>query len=243
MTHRKWNQVTHTPKQCLQKGLYSVVNVQGLTKHHCGKGLSNVQGLNSDMCVLCVVKRERLASEKAEKEKQRKVSSSYSNNEHSSVQGRKARTSRPKTYQQQTYSNAGEAIGKMLVERRISTKLNYDVLKDIEFDLGVASNCLSSVNRNAAASANSPSALTDTSTTSQTGTPAASSSTPAANPLAITRTRVGNRLPSLSTRKRSFHLLGTGEHHHTVRPFRQVPMCSFILSRPRLSNCIFPLKF
>lgn len=37
--------------------------------------------------------------------------------------------------QQQPYSNAGEAIGKMLVERRISTKINYDVLRDIEIDV------------------------------------------------------------------------------------------------------------
>ncbi len=36
---------------------------------------------------------------------------------------------------QHPYSNAGEAIGKMLVERRISTKINYDVLRDIEIDV------------------------------------------------------------------------------------------------------------
>ena len=113
------------------------------------------------------------------------------------LQGRSRGSRKPKTYQQQTYSNAGEAIGKMLVERKISTKINYDVLRDIEFD---------SENPAGSSNADSTAVVAEVTTTTSSGTSEVMQP-PQSRSLAITRTLVGNRLPSLSTRKRNFSSL------------------------------------
>ena len=85
----------------------------------------------------------------------------------------------------------------MLVEKRISTKLNYDVLRDIEIDLGGHQNSL-----NHTPSSGMP-------TDNQTG-PVGGLDRVASAPdnLAITRTPMQPRLPSLTSRKRDFSSLG-----------------------------------
>ncbi|CAI8016913.1 Transcription factor IIIB 90 kDa subunit, partial [Geodia barretti] len=71
--------------------------------------------LACDLKTLCSVKREKLAAlEAAKADKPKKK-----------YNKRKTRVSQPA-------STAGEAIERMLVERRISTKINYDVLKDLD---------------------------------------------------------------------------------------------------------------
>lgn len=124
-------------------------------------------------------------------------------------QGR-ARTKKPKApHFQQTYSNAGEAIGKMLVERRISTKINYDVLRDIDIDSGSLGSRTSSMNTQESADSaeNATAACTTVSGGRQSEIP------PVSNTLTITRTPVRNRLPSLSSRKRNFSSFGSLSSH------------------------------
>ncbi len=77
----------------------------------------------------------------------------------------------------------------MLVERRISTKINYDVLRGIEIDHGLGGG------------GGGGEAQSNESTVSDS-VKAKNQVTPVRDSLTITRTPVGNRLPSLGTRKR-----------------------------------------
>jgi hypothetical protein len=86
------------------------------------------------------------------------------------------------------YNNAGEAIEKMLVEKRISTKLNYDVLRDIEIDLGHQSSL-----------GHTPDPISN-----QTSSTSIGRTAPIAADLTITRAPMQPRLPSLTSRKRDF---------------------------------------
>ena len=107
------------------------------------------------------------------------------------------------------YSNAGEAIGKMLVEKRISTKINYDVLRDIEID---------SCQVDSSTTSKTPEFEPDDLNTVHTSNPA---TIQVNESLTITRTPVGNRLPSLTNRKRSFSSLSSHPltiSHNATRP-------------------------
>ena len=102
-------------------------------------------------------------------------------------------------------SSAGEAIERMLVEKKISTKINYDVLRDL--DKGVASEPLGPL-----FPATKPVISTGlgglTSFANPTPTPEVTTS----SSLSITRppSMSRGRLPSLSTRKRTFSDLSGG---------------------------------
>ena len=86
-------------------------------------------------------------------------------------------------------NSAGEAIERMLVEKKISSKINYDILKDLDrvsqSEIGGASK--------------------DQTFGVGLGTPQ-----PLASPLTVDKTPslVSRRIPSLSSRKRSFSSLG-----------------------------------
>ena len=139
-------------------------------------------------------------------------------------QGR-TRTKRPRLQQQQqTYSNAGESIGKMLVEKRISTKLNYDVLRDIEIDCGGA------FDQN----------KTDRGTDAhdKPANPANLYSAQPTDALTITRTPLRARLPSLSSRKRKFSSLGGLSPLPTLSPH---PLSTSHLPKPKRTKGSSPL--
>ena len=123
-------------------------------------------------------------------------------------------------------SSAGEAIERMLVEKRISSKINYEVLRGL--DLGMAEEVprvddASSTKAdlpsfgsgwNETASASALYEMASSVSVAPCG-PLVSHSRPlerlpsSASPLAITRTpgTISGRLPSLSTRKRTFSSL------------------------------------
>lgn len=128
------------------------------------------------------------------------------------------------------YSNAGEAIGKMLVERKISTKINYDVLRDIEID----SNCLESGSAASHTTQASPEVVLDASASvvaigPQVSTPVASSN----SDLTITKTHARNRLPSLSSRKRSVpSFVNRSPHTHPHGVSKSADNRSSIVTNP-----------
>lgn len=124
---------------------------------------------------------------------------------------RKSRSGQSQHQHQQHFSNAGEAIGKMLVERRISTKINYDVLRDIEID--------SAGGGGLPESSSTPLASDSSHVTSSTGQVTAGSSTLSQDSaLTITRTAARNRLPSLSSRKRNLSALNLTDSSHLTHP-------------------------
>lgn len=86
----------------------------------------------------------------------------------------------------------------MLVEKRISTKLNYDVLRDIEIDSGHQQSTL-----NHAQSSDEPTG-NQAELTGSIGRAMPATS----GDLTITRTPLQPRLPSLTSRKRDFSSLG-----------------------------------
>lgn len=89
----------------------------------------------------------------------------------------------------------------MLVERKISTKINYDVLRDIEIDSGSTTD-------------STESRTSETEVVTPFNAPSGHMTPPTSgNPLTITRTPVRNRLPSLSSRKRGFPSFGSLSSH------------------------------
>ena len=151
----------------------------------------------------------------------------------------KTRTRRPRLQQQQhqqTYSNAGEAIGKMLVERKISTKINYDVLRDIEID----SNCLES-SSSASHTQSSPEVVLDAAGANLVAIgpqvmPVASST----GDLTITRTCAQNRLPSLSSRKRSVPSFVNRSSHTHSRSHEVSNRSSVVANPPKRTKMSLP---
>ena len=123
----------------------------------------------------------------------------------------------------QPASTAGEAIERMLVEKKISSKINYDVLRDL--DKGLSNNG-STI---AGASVTMPqadqalageSSLTGLSSSAGVLPPVTTEDT---SPLTIKRSPSsgsGGRLPSLSTRKRTFTSL-SGVSTHGIQPARK----------------------
>lgn len=105
----------------------------------------------------------------------------------------------------QPANTAGEAIERMLVEKRISSKINYDVLRDL--DKGLSSNG-STIAGTSTTMLQADEALTgDSSSTGLSSSAAVSPVTTGFTlPLIIKRSSSGSsgRLPSLSTRKRTF---------------------------------------
>lgn len=106
----------------------------------------------------------------------------------------------------QPANTAGEAIERMLVEKRISSKINYDVLRDL--DKGLSSNG-STIAGTSTTMLQADEALTGDS--SLTGLSSSAAVPPVTTgftlPLIIKRSSSSGssgRLPSLSTRKRTF---------------------------------------
>ena len=92
-------------------------------------------------------------------------------------------------------SNAGEAIERMLVEKRISSKINYDVLKDLADGFGA--------NTGEVASLTSSHSHFKTDGSSSQGGESDGSLPPISRTPLVAR----GRLPSLSVRKRTFSTL------------------------------------
>lgn len=109
------------------------------------------------------------------------------------IQNRPPRSRRTKTVSAPA-TTAGEAIERMLVERKISTKINYDVLRDL------------AKGTSAGAAASNPSfPLGDV--------PYPLTATVASNESSLTISKSPpkcGRLPSLTTRKRTFSGLSSG---------------------------------
>ena len=112
-------------------------------------------------------------------------------------QSHRQRTRKAKT-QVTPAMSAGEAIERMLVERKISTKINYDVLRDLA---------------NGLAKEGCPSNLSSPPITATTDSPLAISKAPPSH--------VG-RLPSLTTRKRNFSTLMAESGTSSQPPFKSV---------------------
>ena len=107
----------------------------------------------------------------------------------------------------QPASTAGEAIERMLVEKRISSKINYDVLRDLDKGFGSDGSTIAdaSTTPQGDESLTGGSNLTGLSSSVHTVPPVGDTSS-----LTITRmpSSSSGRLPSLSTRKRTFSSLG-----------------------------------
>lgn len=96
-------------------------------------------------------------------------------------------------------SSAGEAIERMLVEKRISSKINYNVLRDLDKAWEQSSALADSNIEIRQDTTSEPWARLQTSMISSQ----ASASPPQASlPLTVSRGPLPNRLPSLLTRKR-----------------------------------------
>ena len=116
----------------------------------------------------------------------------------------------------------------MLVEKRISTKLNYDVLRDIEIDSG---------HQTFGRVPQAPDEL-DVDQTSSVSNGAASGD------LTITRTPLQPRLPSLTSRKRDFSSLG-GLSSFSSRPSHPLTVSarsvdSSSVKRPKFAPAVPP---
>ncbi len=151
------------------------------------------------------MKRQRAQEVREEKEKNRKVmAKEWLSNLYNTVnisyvcfyiiyciqKSNKPRKPRTSTSRHVVASSAGEAIERMLVERRLSSKINYEVLKDLADGFATNDNSV---------------ATPSSSSTVETGTPVEgdNGSLPP-----ISRTPVSRgRLPSLSARKRTFSSL------------------------------------
>ena len=93
-------------------------------------------------------------------------------------------------------SNAGEAIERMLVEKRISSKINYDVLKDLADGFGANTSEVTNLT-------SSSSYLKSEVSSNQDGGEGEGSLPPISRTPLVAR----GRLPSLSVRKRTFSTL------------------------------------
>ena len=102
-------------------------------------------------------------------------------------------------------TSAGEAIERMLVEKKISSKINYEVLRDL--DKGVADEASSSL-----LPATKPILSTGLGSLTSFGSHTLTSAATPSSSLSITRPPSMSmaRLPSLSTRKRTFSDLSGG---------------------------------
>lgn len=107
----------------------------------------------------------------------------------------------------QPASTAGEAIERMLVEKKISSKINYDVLRDLDKGFGGDGSTIAdaSTTPQSDESLTGGSSLTGLSSSVHTVPPVGDTSS-----LTITRmsSSGSGRLPSLGTRKRTFSSLG-----------------------------------
>ncbi len=132
----------------------------------------------------------------------------------------------------------------MLVERRISTKINYDVLRDIEIDSSSSGNPEvdggpSSLLLSDLGHMTSSSGHVMAGGTMGSGAVHGGLTVPAQDSvLTITRTLVRNRLPSLSSRKRNFSSLSLGDPSHQPHPLT----LSYDASRTRGGKDIEPVK-
>lgn len=106
----------------------------------------------------------------------------------------------------QPASTAGEAIERMLVEKKISSKINYDVLRDLDKGFGGDGSTIA----DASTTPQSDESLTGGS--SLTGLSSSVLPVPIGDTSSLTITRIpssgSGRLPSLGTRKRTFSSLG-----------------------------------
>ena len=106
----------------------------------------------------------------------------------------------------QPASTAGEAIERMLVEKKISSKINYDVLRDLDKGFGSDGSTIA----DASTTPQSDESLTGGS--SLTGLSTSVLPVPIGDTSSLTITRIpssgSGRLPSLGTRKRTFSSLG-----------------------------------
>ena len=107
----------------------------------------------------------------------------------------------------QPASTAGEAIERMLVEKRISSKINYDVLRDLDKGFGSDDSTTAGTSIIPQVDESLASSLTGLSSSVPTVPPVPVGD---ASSLSITRmpSTGGGRLPSLSTRKRTLSSLG-----------------------------------
>ena len=106
----------------------------------------------------------------------------------------------------QPASTAGEAIERMLVEKKISSKINYDVLRDLDKGFGSDGSTIA----DASTTPRSDESLTGGS--SLTGLSSSILPVPIGDTSSLTIMRIpssgSGRLPSLGTRKRTFSSLG-----------------------------------
>lgn len=99
--------------------------------------------------------------------------------------------------------NAGEAIERMLVEKKISTKINYEVLKDLADGFGPST-----------ADSNSSSTVPSGVQNDRSGEAVPSGLLP---PISRTPLVTSGRLPSLSARKRTFSSLEPTTHTNAAK--------------------------
>ena len=106
-------------------------------------------------------------------------------------------------------SSAGEAIERMLVEKKISSKINYDVLRDLDKAWEQSNNTVvdsSGIEVKQNIMSGEPEAQLPSSVTSpqtcKSSLQATACSSHASLPLVIDRAPVSNRLPSLLSKKR-----------------------------------------